>query len=78
MADKRINAIFTSSWDDGHTLISSDCKYDPETGEVSDIETIDTSALDLVVCDEQFITTLPAGDVLPVEVNEKGVYVVTK
>lgn len=50
---------FTSVWSDG-TIITTDCEYDPETGEVSS-ETSDTEVSDDAILEHEFIT-LPGED----------------
>jgi len=61
----KIKATFVSSWDFG-TNIESPCLYDPQTNEVSDIESVDVDSMDLTTLDREYIV-LPDGTELDVE-----------
>lgn len=51
---KPINATFVSVWDGGID-IRSECKFNPFTGEVTDIEQVDVDELDLDTFEEEFV-----------------------
>jgi len=69
-----INATFVSSWDNGDEVISSACKFNTETKEVTDIESVDVEELDLYYLDEERIE-LSSGEVIK-DFNYDGIEVV--
>lgn len=63
-----MDATYVSVWDGG-TQIRTNCKFNPETRQVSDVESSDVEGLD--ICEEEFIE-LPNGDVVKDFINEDG------
>lgn len=58
-----MKATFVSSWDNGSSKIRSACNFNPETKEVTDIEMVDVSEMDLNYLDEESIE-LPSGEII--------------
>lgn len=54
-----MNATYVSIWDDGFR-VETNCVFNPETKEVTDVDSIDVEGLGLDFCDEEFIE-LPDG-----------------
>ena len=55
-----MKATYVSVWD-GDTTISTSCEFNPETNDVTDIESVDVEGLDILF--EQYVE-LPNGDVI--------------
>ncbi len=49
------NANFVSIWDSGETIISTKCKFNEETNEVSDIEVAEVESMNLEILDEEYV-----------------------
>jgi hypothetical protein len=52
---KPVKATYVSSWDHGSDKIESSCLYNPDTREVTDIESVDVEELELNYLDEEWI-----------------------
>jgi hypothetical protein len=55
-----MKAIYVSVWD-GSTEIRSSCEFNPETKDVTNIESVDVDGID--ICFEEFIE-LPTGEII--------------
>lgn len=66
-----MNATYVSVWDNGDETIRSSCKFNPETKEVTDIESVNVDELDLNYLDEEYIE-LPNGEIVKTFTTDEG------
>ena len=50
-----IDATYVSSWDNGDNVFRTNCKFNPETNEVSDVESADVEGIELYYVDEEYV-----------------------
>ena len=50
-----IDATYVSSWDNGDNVFRTNCKFNPETNEVSDVESADVEGIQLYYVDEEYV-----------------------
>ena len=50
-----IDATFVSSPDNGDNVFITNCKFNPETNEVTDVESADVDDVELFYVDEEYI-----------------------
>jgi hypothetical protein len=55
-----MKATFVSVWDNGDNTFRSNCEFNPETKEVTDVESVDVEGIDLYYVDKEYIE-LPDG-----------------
>lgn len=58
-----MEATYVSSWDFGGSVFRTKCQFNPETKEVTDVESVDVDDVELFYVDEEFIE-LPSGEVI--------------
>ena len=58
----KVNATYVSVWDGG-TRIESNCKYNTETREVTNVGMVSVEKMDLEILDEEFVE-LPNGRII--------------
>jgi hypothetical protein len=68
---KTINALFTSVWD-GCEEVTTTCKINTETGEITDIESVDVDN-EYEVLSSEYVS-LSDGRMFDVESNDDGEY----
>lgn len=64
-----VEAIYVSVWDGSQ--IRTSCKFNTETREVTDVETLDTEGMDLNSCEEEFVE-LSNGEIIKNFTDEDG------
>ena len=50
-----IDATYVSSWDNGDNVFRTNCKFNPETNEVTDVESADVDDVELFYVDEEYV-----------------------
>lgn len=60
--NKIVKAIYVSVWDDSIEIESS-CNFNPQTNEVSDIEQVDTDALDINSCTREYVRLMDGSEI---------------
>ena len=58
-----MTATYVSVWDNGDEIFRTQCEFNPETKEVTDVESVDVDGIELDFVDEEYIE-LPSGEII--------------